>query len=288
VPGEIAPLCGIANPDLGIITNVGTAHIENMGSREAIAAEKGEVARALTHQGTLLIPTNCDFAEYYKDRTLAKVLPVGNGRGVVRAENLKMDGEGSTFDLVIDGVGRVPASISVTGKHMVSNAMLAAGAGHVLGLTLEEIAAGLSDAELTSGRLRRFECQGVGVIDDTYNANPESVSAAIETLAELPAEGRRIVVLGVLAELGEHTSEAYQKLGRLVAGKGLDLVVVGEAAGEISESALAAGASTVRIFEDASPAAEWLSSETKAGDLVLFKGSRAAAMERVMNQAFPE
>jgi len=155
-PGEIAPLCQIAPPDISIITNVGSAHIENMGSKEAIAEEKGEVAKALKPAGSLLVPANCEFVEYYKDRTSGRVVPVGNGRGVVRAENLQSGSNGSNFDLVIDGQGRIPASIPVTGRHMVSNAMLAAAAGHVMGLSLEEIAVGLSSAELTSGRLRQF------------------------------------------------------------------------------------------------------------------------------------
>ncbi len=287
-PGEIAPLCQIARPDISIITNVGTAHIENMGSRQAIADEKGEVARALTTNGTLLVPANCDFVEYYKDRTAGKVLPVGNGRGAVRAENLTTDGDGSRFDLVIDGVGRVSASIPVTGKHMVNNAMLAAGAGHLLGLTLDEISAGLSDAVLTSGRLRQFDFEGIQVIDDTYNANPESVTAAVETLADLPCQGRRIACLGVMAELGKHASAAYQNLGELVAQKEIDqLLVVGAEAQEMVDSASKAGAK-VELFLEAAPAAEWLKLNTKEQDLVLFKGSRAAAIERVMHQAYPE
>lgn len=287
-PGEIAPLCEIVHPDISVITNVGTAHIENMGSQQAIADEKGEVARALTQNGTLLIPTNCEYVEYYRDRTSGKVLAVGNGNGAIRAEELKVGEKGSSFQLVIDGVGSVPASIPVTGKHMVSNAMLAAGVGHVLGLSLAEIAAGLATAELTSGRLRQYVHAGIQVIDDTYNANPESVAAAIETLAELPAKGKKVICLGVMAELGEHASAAYQKIGKLVSTKKLDqLLVVGTAAQEMAESARASGTS-VEFFENAPAAADWLKSNTRKGELVLFKGSRAAAMERVMTLAYPE
>jgi len=287
-PGEIAPLCEIARPDVSIITNIGSAHIENMGSRDAIAEEKGAVARALTEKGTLLISANCEYADYFTARNAGYTIAVGNGRGAVRAENLLTTEQGTRFDLVIDQLGRIETSIEVSGKHMVSNAMLAAGAGHVLGLSLEEIAQGLAQAELTSGRLRRFDHEGVGVIDDTYNANKESVSAAIETLAELPAKGSRVIVLGMLAELGEHTSEAYQSVGRLAAKRGLTLVVVGGPAKEIAESASAEGSADVEFFEEITPAAAWLKSKVQEGDLVLFKGSRAAAMERVMNQAFPE
>ena len=98
---------------------------------------------------------------------------------------------------------------------MISNALLAAGAGYVLGLSLDEISAGLTNAKLTSGRLRRYLSHGLTVIDDTYNANPESVIAALETLASLPGSGRRIAALGMMAELGEHAEEAYPRIGRI-------------------------------------------------------------------------
>jgi len=284
--GELAPLCEIARPDLSIITNVGSAHIENMGSREAIAEEKGTVARALTEKGTLLIPADCEFIEQYRERTLGKILIVGNGRGAIRAENLIIDGSGSRFELVIDGLGRISANIPVTGKHMVSNALLAAGAGFVMGLSLEEIAAGLSKAQLTSGRLRQFDYDGVQVIDDTYNANPESVSAALETLAALPGKGKRIAALGIMAELGTHAEDAYCRIGRLAAARNLNLVVIGEAAETIATAACDAGGEA-HFFTDREEAAAFLKTETSSGDIVLFKGSRAAVMEEVMTTTFP-
>lgn len=285
-PGELAPLCEIARPDISIITNVGSAHIENMGSREAIAEEKGTVARALTEQGTLLIPADCEFIEQYRERTAGQLLIVGNGRGVIRAENLDTDVEGSRFDLVIDSLGRIPAQIPVAGKHMVSNALLAAGAGYVMGLSLEEIARGLSVTELTSGRLRQFHYAGIHVIDDTYNANPESVAAALETLASLPAEGKRTAALGKMAELGTHAEAAYRRIGTLAAEKNLGLVVVGTAAESIATAAREAGGEA-DFFKQTEEAAAFLKSHTAPGDVVLFKGSRAAAMERVMESTFP-
>lgn len=284
--GELAPLCEIAKPDISIITNVGSAHIENMGSREAIAEEKGTVARTLSEKGTLLIPADCEFIEQYRQRTAGRILIVGNGRGSVRAENLITDSDGSRFDLVIDALGRIETSIPVTGKHMVSNALLAAGAGFLMGLSLEEISKGLADAELTSGRLRQFDHEGIQVIDDTYNANPESVAAALETLAALPSKGSRIAVLGKMAELGIHAEAAYEKTGRLAAEKDLRLVVVGKPAETIATAAHAVGGS-VDFFSTAKEASSFLKLNTASGDLVLFKGSRAAAMERVMNTVYP-
>lgn len=284
--GELEPLCQIGRPDVSIITNVGTAHIENLGSREAIAVEKGTLARALSSEGTLLVPADCDFVEQYCRETKGKVVTIGGDDSAIRAENVVSGADGSQFDLVIDEVGRVATSISVPGRHMVSNALLAAGAGWLLGLSLEEISKGLSEAGLTSGRLRQFDYQGISVIDDTYNANPESVIAALETLASLPGNGRRIAALGMMAELGTHAAEAYERVGRLAAERELCLVAVGDEASGMSNGAREAGGEAYQ-FSQVESASEWLSENTNSGDLVLFKGSRMAAMERVMNQSFP-
>ena len=284
-PGEIAPLCEIARPNLGIITNIGTAHIEYMGSRDSIAEEKGALARCLPEDGALFLPAGCDFYDYFKRRTKARVIPVGNGRGLIRAENFHQGDSGSRFTLVIDGKPEAEVDLPVTGRHMVTNALLAAGAGWFLGMPPEKIAAGLASTVLTSGRLRRFVSGGVVIFDDTYNANPESMAAAIDTLAESPVRndaGRRFAVLGRMGELGSHAAEAHLRVGRLAADRGLVVVAVGE-----GSEGIAAGAGRAEHFPDNESAARWLSAEAKPGDVVLFKASRSAAMERVMQQAFP-
>lgn len=287
-PGEIAPLCQIAKPRLGIITNVGTAHIEHMGSREAIAHEKGALARSLPNDGVLVVSAACDYADYFRDHSKARIMVVGNGRGEIRAEQLKMDGSGSSFKLVVDGCGVAEVRLTVVGRHMVANALLAAGVGRSLGMSVEEIAAGLNQAVLTSGRLRSYESGGVTVLDDTYNANPESMKAAIEALAELKVSetSHRYVVLGKMAELGDHVHSASREIGNLAAERGVAVMTVGDAAREMSDAAAESGGATVH-FESSDDAAEWLQTTCEQGDAVLFKGSRAAAMERVMLKAFP-
>lgn len=286
--GEIAPLCQIAKPRIGIITNVGTAHIEFLGSRQAIAEEKGALARSLPDDGVLLVSAACDYADYFQDHTRARRMIVGNGRGVVRAEELRMDKNGSEFLLVIDGQEPQKVQLKVVGRHMVANALLAAGTGHTLGMPITEIAAGLNRATLTSGRLRAFQCAGVTVFDDTYNANPESMMAAIETLAELKVDtaAQRYVVLGKMAELGKHAEQASREIGSLAAERGLGVMTLGDEAKAISVAATQSGASAVH-FTTVDAAADWLQSTCVSGDAVLFKGSRAAAMERVMHKAFP-
>ena len=275
--GELAPLCEIGRPDVSIITNVGTAHIEHLGSRKAIAIEKGTVARVLSEKGTLLLPSDCDEAYDFRASTPARVITVGDGE--IRAENTVSGESGSAFDLTIDGLGTKRTSISIVGRHMISNALLAAGAGYVLGLSLDEISAGLTNAKLTSGRLRRYLSHGLTVIDDTYNANPESVIAALETLASLPGSGRRIAALGIMAELGEDAVEAYPRIGRIARDLGVTLITVGDDADKYGDD---------HHFRNHEEAATWLSNETSPGDIVLFKGSRMAAMDQVMKLTFPE
>ena len=282
--GEIAPLCEIARPKYGIITNIGTAHIEFMGTREAIAEEKGMLARALPPDGILFLPATCEFRDYLRQRTRAAMIAVGNGRGLVRAENLRFELDGTRFTLVIEGAETAEVSLPVPGRHMVTNALLAAAVGWKLGISPAEIATGLSNASLTGGRLDRYEHHGTTVIDDTYNANPESMAAAIETLADTPvADGaRRIIVLGRMGELGQHAAAAHLRTGALATDRHLTVLAVGEGAEGIAQ-----GAKDAPYFSDLEQAAEWLTREVKPGDVVLFKGSRSATVERVMHAAFP-
>lgn len=281
--GELAPLCEIARPKYGIITNIGTAHIEFLGSREAIAEEKGTLARYLPEDGLLFTPAGCDFNEYFRSRTRARLIPVGNGRGLVRAENLRPQEDGTRFDLVIDGEETHAVFLPVPGKHMVTNALLAAAVGWRLGIPANKIALGLSSVKLTTGRLRRIQCNGITLLDDTYNANPESVEAAIDTLLEMQvAEGsQRIIVLGKMGELGHHAESAHARIGRLASAKGLRLIAVGEGAEGI------ASAGGAPHFMNADSAAEWLGENSRPGDIILFKGSRTAAIENVIQAAFP-
>lgn len=283
--GEIAPLCEIARPHLGIITNIGSAHIENMGTRDAIAEEKGALARSLPEVGTLMVPASCEYLEYFRDRTKADVVAVGNGRGEVRAEEIDGSGEGMKFVLVFDEGGRVPVELSVAGRHMVTNALLAAAVGRRLGLSIEECAEGLQATELTSGRLRSFQQNGITVLDDTYNANPESMRAGIDTLVERKSGegGRYYAVLGMMAEIGETAPQEHRSLGAFAKEREVQVVSVGAEAKLISE-----GADSDRHFDVQDEAAQWLSQELKAGDVVLFKGSRMAAVEKVMKQIFPQ
>lgn len=281
--GELSPLCEIARPQYGIITNIGTAHIEFLGTRDSIAEEKGTLARYLPQTGILFTPAGCEYNEYFRSRTQARLIHVGNGRGLVRAENIRPEPDGTRISLVIEGQEPVEAFIPVLGRHMITNALLAAALGWKLGLTPEEIAAGLASVNLTSGRMRRIEWDGITLLDDSYNANPESMAAALETLADMdvPEGAQRIAVLGKMGELGSHAPEAHLNIGRLAAEKGIRLIAVGDGAEGIATGGAAAH------FSEVIQAADWLLENSHSGDVILFKGSRTAAIEKVLKSAFP-
>ena len=280
-PGEIAPLARLARPDVAIITNIGIAHIEYMGSREAIAAEKGALAEAVGPSGSVILPADDDFVPHIANRTAARVVHAGLSSGAVTASDIEMNAAGCRFT-VHAGNQAVRASVSAPGEHMVRNALLAVAAGLEFGLRLEECAEGLAAARLTGGRLTRRILRGVTMLDDTYNANPDSMDAALDTLGALPVAGRRIAVLGRMGELGEHAAAGYQRVGRNAARIVDALIAVGPETVPLSETARAAGLKEVHATVDTAEAAGVLRQLAHEGDIVLVKGSRAARMERVI------
>ncbi|HEY5705348.1 MAG TPA: UDP-N-acetylmuramoyl-tripeptide--D-alanyl-D-alanine ligase [Terrimicrobiaceae bacterium] len=280
-PGEIGPLAKLARPDLAIITNIGVAHIEYMGSREAIAAEKGALAEAVGRNGSVILPAEDDFAAHIANRTTARVVRTGLSAGAVSASDIEMKPDGCRFT-VHSGREAVRTSVAAPGAHMVRNALLAIAAGLEFGLRLEECAEGLAAARLTGGRLTRRVLRGVTVLDDTYNANPDSMDAALDTLGALPVAGRRIAVLGRMGELGEHAAAGYKRVGRNAARILDALIAVGPETVPLSETARAEGLKEVHAAEDAAEAAGVLRKLAQEGDIVLVKGSRAARMERVI------
>src|SRR6266508_583895 len=240
-PGEVAALSKIAAPDAAIITNIGVAHIEFMGSREAIAMEKGALAEVIEPQGTVILNADDPFTEGIVARTRAKVVLAGTTGGAVRAIEIRQSPEGSEFTIV-EGAHRCRAQLPVAGSHMVQNALLAVAAGRAFGLSIEECAAGLAAAPLTKARVQIKEIGGVRFLEDSYNANPDSMKAALRTLVELDAEGKRIAVLGEMRELGAESERGHREVGETAATLGVDqLITIGDAAELIAEGARTAG-----------------------------------------------
>lgn len=279
--GEIAPLAALARPDIGIITTIGVAHIEFFEDRSGIANEKAELLRAIPASGVAIIPGGDDFADYLAGQTRARVVRVGLDAGEVRAENVRLGHAGSEFDL-IGGGASCPARLRVPGVHMIRNALLAVAAGLESGLSLEECASGLESARLASGRLELLEINGVRILDDSYNANPDSMEAALATLAGARAGGRGIAVLGRMGELGSYAETGYHRVATAAARYADVLIAVGPETRVMAGEARAAGCAEVVEVDEPAQAADRLREIVKPGDIVLVKGSRAARMERVI------
>jgi len=279
--GEIAPLAEIAAPEIAIITNIGVAHIEFLGSKENIALEKGDLAAALKPEGTLVLNNDDPFSVSIAERTTARVIMTGIQNGELQARDLVSDGNLTRFTMQF-GSAKAEVALPVPGRHMVHNALLAAGAGLAAGLSLDDCAAGLAAVALSAGRLQRKAVGGVVVLDDSYNANPDSMIAALQTLAEVPATGRRVAVLGRMGELGTHAEEGHRQVGRAMAGIAPDLLItLGEEGRWIAEEAAVTGnrLEQVNTLEEvADVAGDYL----QEGDVLLIKASRAVGLEKLL------
>lgn len=281
-PGEVAPLAKIAAPNAAIITNIGVAHIEFLGSRDAIAQEKGALAEALGKDGTVILNADDPFSKGIAERTRAHVIFTGTKEGMIRAIDIRQSADGSDFT-IIEGAHRCRAQLPVPGIHMVQNALLAVSAGRAFGLSLEETAAGLAGTPLTKARLQIKEINGVQFLDDSYNANPESMKAALQTLVELDTDGKRIAVLGEMRELGKETQRGHEEVGEAAAAFGIDhLIGIGKMGEVITGAAEKAGLEKTSAVGSTSEAAELLGEIAAPGDLVLIKGSRLARTEDVI------
>jgi UDP-N-acetylmuramoyl-tripeptide--D-alanyl-D-alanine ligase len=281
-PGEVAVLSKIAAPDAAIITNIGVAHIEFMGSREAIAKEKGALAESVGPEGTVILNADDPFSTRIAARARAKVVLAGTADGTIRAAEITQSDDGTEFT-ILEGAHRCRAQLPVPGLHMVQNALLAVAAGRFFGVSLEECAAGLAAAPLAKARLQIKKIGGVEFIDDSYNANPDSMKAALRTLAELPAEGKRIAVFGEMRELGTESERGHREVGETAVTLKIDQVIaIGNVAAEIAHAAKDAGLEKTAVVGSTSEAADLLGEIAAPGDLVLVKGSRAARTEEVI------
>ncbi len=282
-PGEIWRLAEIADPDVGVITNVGPAHLEGLGTIANVAAAKEELALAMRSTATLVLPAADPWLGPVADRFSGSKILVGEG-GVVRALRVEALPGGQRVELQIDG-RRASAVLACVGAHNVTTALLAAAAGLALGLEAETIARGLERFEPPPMRLEVVALTGgVRLLNDAYNANPASMTAALASLAA-EAASRRIAVLGEMWELGARAAEFHREVGRAAAEAGVDLLLaVGRFRSEIGSAAVAAGlpAARVRELEGTEEAALVLRAYLREGDVVLVKGSRGARMEEIV------
>jgi UDP-N-acetylmuramoyl-tripeptide--D-alanyl-D-alanine ligase len=283
--GQIARLADMARPQIGIVTNVGLSHIGLLGSREAIAAAKAELIEALEPTGRAVLNADDPLVARMATQACCPVISYGLGEAQVRAESIQAAASSVSFRLDLAGE-RAEVVLPIPGRHNVYNALAAAAAAHVAGVKLETIRRGLETYEGMPMRARIARGQGgVTVLDDTYNASPDSVRAALDMLQELTTEGRGIAVLGPMLELGDFAADEHRAIGEAVAAAGVAvLVTVGELAAEIAYGAERAGqpAGTVHRTATNAEALAVLRETLSPGDAVLVKGSRAAAMEDIV------
>jgi UDP-N-acetylmuramoyl-tripeptide--D-alanyl-D-alanine ligase len=284
-PGEIAALTALTAPTVGIVTTVAAVHTEFLGSLEGVREEKAALVRGLDPEGWAILNADDPRVASMAAETRAHVLTYGRATGAaVRAAGEPAeDADGVRFVLEVRGA-RAPVRLAFAGRHHVTSALAAAAAATALGLDLPEIVWGLEAARPVAGRCVWRGAGGVRILDDTYNANPASVRAALETVVAHRGTSRLVVVLGDMLELGPLGPEAHAEVGRQVAAAGAGLFVgVGPAMARAVETAQAAGLGAAWHVSDAETAAAELLKRLEPGDLVLVKGSRAMRMERVVD-----
>ncbi|RZU31361.1 UDP-N-acetylmuramoyl-tripeptide--D-alanyl-D-alanine ligase [Blastococcus saxobsidens] len=283
--GHIARLCRVARPQVGVVLNVGSAHLGEFGSPDGIAQAKGELVEALPEDGTAVLNADDPRVLGMASRTRARVVTTGRGEdAVVRAVDVTLDGSARPRFTLVTAGERHPVALRVVGEHQVANALSAAGAALAAGMAPEQVAGALSAAESRS-RWRMEVARrddGVTVVNDAYNANPESMRAALAALAGLPAT-RRIAVLGAMAELGADADAEHVRLGRDAVAAGIDVVIaVGPDAVGIAEGATdsgrRAGEESVHV-PDRAAGLELLTELLRPGDVVLVKASRSYGLE---------
>ncbi|PYN75803.1 MAG: UDP-N-acetylmuramoyl-tripeptide--D-alanyl-D-alanine ligase [Candidatus Rokuibacteriota bacterium] len=287
-PGEIAALAELARPTVAAVTTIAHAHTEFLGSLDGVRAEKVALVRAVGAEGRVVLNADDPRVAGMARDARAPVITYGRSAAAdVRATGEPVEDARSLTFTLESGGARAPVTLAFVGRHNVTNALAAAAVGVALGWPLDEIARGLGEARPVAGRCVWRDAGGVRILDDTYNANPVSVRAALETAAARRAaapSGRLVVVLGDMLELGAIAEEAHQEMGRAVVAAGADeFVGVGRMSRLAVETARAAGLVEARhatTFEDT---VAHLLKRVASGDVVLVKGSRGMRMERVVD-----
>lgn len=285
VPGEISLLCDIAKPQVGVVTNIGTVHAERAGSQEVIARGKAELIKALPDapDGFAILNYDDPYVRGMAELTRAKVIFYGlNPEADLWADNIVGEGlEGIRFTLHYQDESfqlRVP----LIGQHSVHTALRAAAVGLAEGLSWGEIISGLRNSHTQLRLVAVYTDRGALLLDDTYNASPESTMAALNLLEEL--DGRKIAVLGDMLELGQYEEEGHELVGARAAEIVSELITIGPRGKIIARAAMASkmGTCCVRSFDTAADSIEYLRSNLTTGDVVLVKGSHSMRMDRIV------
>jgi UDP-N-acetylmuramoyl-tripeptide--D-alanyl-D-alanine ligase len=284
VTGDIAQLCTIARPTIGVVTAVRAVHLSRAGTVDAIAAGKRELVEALPPEGTAILNADDPVVVAMAADTSARVLTYGFGRDAdVTAEDVESLGVGGMRFRLLLPEAAVAVTSPALGRHAVHNALAAAAVGLATGLDASTIAAGLSRSTGAPHRSVLIETATWRILDDSYNAAPDSMAAALDLLADLP--GRHVAVLGEMLELGDGAAAAHRDVGTRAAHRADRLIVVGAGAAGIAEGALAAGMddSLVDVVPDRDAALDLLLTDARAGDTILLKASRGGALDLLVD-----
>ena len=290
---QIEDLCTFVKPNIGVITNVGVSHMELLGSRENIALAKSELLKALPSAGHAVLNADDEYTPLLKEyghieaRNINTHLYGFAESADVRASEPKFDSNAcAQFDLHGPDGQVMPVELHIPGRHNVHNALAAASVGLYLGLTSDEIVRGLQSVRPSGMRMEVLHsANGITVINDAYNANPDSMRASLDTISQMDCIGRRIAVLGDMGELGENEYQLHIDVGTYAASSTLDMLVcVGTLALGIKSGALAADMNVDKIksFATVEEAQEFLARILQSGDLLLVKASRFMEMERIV------
>lgn len=281
-PGELAPLIRMIAPRYGLVPQIGREHLEHFGDLDGVLEEESALGEGLPADGVLFLNGDCEAARPLAHRTHARVIRAGFGPdNDWRARIVESDWHSTRF--AVDAPRAEWSGIfgiAVPGRHMVSNAVLALAAAAELGIRPESAREALARFSGAKQRLQWSEQHGIRWLDDTYNANADSTLASLQTLADLPCAGRRVAVLGDMAELGEHTPEAHREVGAAAQRLGIDLLVcIGRSAEHTARGA--AGLGRILAFPDVEQAVPALRPILRPGDCVLAKASRSSRLERL-------
>ncbi len=291
VGGEIADLAAMAGPRIGVVTAVQPVHLSRIGTIEAIERAKGEIVEALPADGTAILNADDPRVLRMADRTAARILSYGLDDGAdVGADDVESAGaDGMRFVLRLPGGTRRSAATPALGRHGVHNGLAAAAVGLAAGCTPDEIVAGLAAGWSAPHPDRLIRAGQVTILDDSYNASPATVRAALDLLASLPAT-RRVAVLGEMLELGDEHEAGHRDVGRAAAGVAELLVVVGDGAAALAEAAVEAGLAADRVLRapDADAALDTLRPRIRSGDAVLVKASRGIALDGLVDRLVAE
>jgi UDP-N-acetylmuramoyl-tripeptide--D-alanyl-D-alanine ligase len=284
-PGELAPLVKMTAPDIGVISSIGPAHIEFFPDQAGIAAEKAELIAALPPEGLAVLNADDEWSRRIAGRTHARLAWVGKStESTWWAENIQVFPDSLSFLLRHNG-SSATVRLPVVNRVMISNALLAAAVGRECGLTMDEIARGLEAVQLPGARMKVTVAHGAWIINDAYNANPDSMKAALTALREFPGAERRLAVLGSMGELGRHATELHHAIGEFAAQQDLAyLIAVGPHAEAYAKGAMAAGLDHNQIVAalDAEEATVALKPLLRERDAVLVKGSHFMGLEKLV------